>query len=452
MLDVLPENIQVQVRTPAIKQYIIQDDTPVTLEEAYTGTDKSRIAHHDDCFLANSSDYGTYTDLEADIAYLSQETKYLIAGGETCDASNVYSDCENALPRMRELHWTFLNRGYNQNVYKKWREQGCLHKADLGLGYRIYLESANLPDSVVPGSDADISLRFKNVGFAAPTQFKPFQIILSNPVSDIQVELPLKGTNTDLRFWLPGETSVTGTFAIPDTLPDGNYAIGLRFPDQAASLVNNPAYAIHLANIGIWDSLNGVNDLNHLINIGSGGTGSLPEKPGSVIASVFSDSQINLSWESNTNESGKIEIYRCANHDSAWQLIATVSDSIREYSDINLSSATSYTYILRAANKYGKSEWSQEVTVITLSNEIHENEDFSYKVYPNPYRSGDLYIQNSFQNPVKISIIDFTGKIVREIYGDGSTIRIRSLDLTPGLYIISIRSDNHYIARKLMVN
>ena len=454
LLDILPENIQVQVRTPAIKQTIIQDETPISEEEAYSGTDKSRIGHHNDCFLANRSDYGTYTNLEEDIAYLSQETKYAIAGGETCDASNSYSDCENSIPRMKELHWTFLNRGYNQNVYKKWQDQGCLHEVNLALGYRIYLDSAILPDSADAASVAEISLQLKNIGFAAPTQYKPFQIVLTNIVSHQQVVLPFNGTNSDIRFWFPGDIATNGTFTLPDTLQDGNYSIGLRFPDQSSSLETTPAYAIHLANTGIWDSVNGVNDLNHLITIGSGGPGELPEKPLSIIATVFSDSQINLSWDNSVENTDwqYIEIYRCINDDNDWQLIATLTDTTLGFSDKNLSSSTSYSYILRTVNEYGKSDWTQVVSASTLSNEIYQGTENSYKVYPNPFRSGDLYIQNTFNRPVQVTILDFTGKMIYRSIAEGSTICLRGLDLTPGLYFVNIQSDNHYLVRKLIVN
>ena len=63
LLDVFPENIVVQGRTPAIMQNIVQTDDAITEEESFDGSIKSRVGHHNDCFLANASDYGTYRDL-----------------------------------------------------------------------------------------------------------------------------------------------------------------------------------------------------------------------------------------------------------------------------------------------------------------------------------------------------------------------------------------------------
>ena len=139
LMKALPLHVSVQGRTPAIMKNIVGTDDPISEEEAFSGSNKSRTGHHNDCFLANASDYGTYTNLEEDLAYLNETTKYTITGGETCDAPNQYSDCVNGVPRMVELHWTYLNRDYNKAVYDKWKEQGCYEEINIAMGYRIHL-------------------------------------------------------------------------------------------------------------------------------------------------------------------------------------------------------------------------------------------------------------------------------------------------------------------------
>ena len=42
------------------------------------------LGHHNDCFLASSTDYGTYDDVGKEYPYLEQDTKYVPMGGETC--------------------------------------------------------------------------------------------------------------------------------------------------------------------------------------------------------------------------------------------------------------------------------------------------------------------------------------------------------------------------------
>ncbi len=276
LLAVLPAHISVQGRTPAIMRNINGTNDPITEAEAFDGSLKSRVGHHNDCFLADASDYGTYGNLEKDLAYLGETTKYTITGGETCDASNQYSDCVNSLPRMVELHWTYLNRDYNQNVYDKWIDQGCYDEINIAMGYRIRLVSATLPVSADAGSDLSLSLTFSNEGYAAPTQYKPMQVVLTHAVSGSQTILDYKGSNDDIRFWLPGEIMAEGSVSIPADLADGNYSLALRFADKDPGLAANPAYSIRLANVGTWDEDQGINMLSHMLVVGAGGEGELP--------------------------------------------------------------------------------------------------------------------------------------------------------------------------------
>ena len=43
--------------------------------------------HHNDCFLASSTDFGTYDDKSVEYPYLTEDTKYTVMGGETCAVS-----------------------------------------------------------------------------------------------------------------------------------------------------------------------------------------------------------------------------------------------------------------------------------------------------------------------------------------------------------------------------
>jgi len=64
LLDALPVNRMVQVRTPQIKQkYVYGPSAPVTskpltIKDAFNNFDKARIGFHNDCFLSTPDDYG----------------------------------------------------------------------------------------------------------------------------------------------------------------------------------------------------------------------------------------------------------------------------------------------------------------------------------------------------------------------------------------------------------
>jgi len=94
---------------------------------------------------------------------------------------------------------------------------------------------------------------------------------------------------------------------------------------------------------------------------------TLPVPPTDLSASLFSATQVDLSWRDNsTNEEGfKIDRKEGTGQ---WNTIASVSADITSYSDQGLTIGTTYTYRTFAFNKGGNSPtYSNEVSVITKS-------------------------------------------------------------------------------------
>ncbi len=116
VLNALPVSRAVQVRTPAIKQSFY-GSTPLTDNEAFGNTFNARVGHHNDCFVASADDFGTYTNVSADKAYLGKDALFTPQGGETCAVSN-FSGWVNANNEMRNLHYSYLNKDYNTTVLK----------------------------------------------------------------------------------------------------------------------------------------------------------------------------------------------------------------------------------------------------------------------------------------------------------------------------------------------
>jgi hypothetical protein len=452
LLDILPENINVQCRTPAIMRNIAQTDDPVTEVEAFNGSYKSRIGHHNDCLLANSSDYGTYVNLEEDIAYLHETTKYTITGGETCDASNQYSDCKNSVPRMKELHWTFLNRDYNRNVYSKWEQQGCYDEINISFGYRVRLVSATIPDSVDAGSSLNLSFEFSNDGYAAPTQYKPVQIVLTHTLTGDQSILNYTGTNDDIRYWLPGDIRSDGFVTIPDSLAGGNYSLAIVFPDQSPILAYNPAYSIQLANAGIWDSEKGFNELNHIISVGAGGEGTLPMVPVDLTATVISETQIDLTWTNGSVDATGFEIMRSEGHENVWIQVATPDSNSTEYSDENLSKGGKYHYIIRSKNIYGNSPWSEIISATTMGiSAYNTTKSQPVAIYPNPLKDSDLVAYFPDESEKHIIISKISGEKVFETATRQDKFQISRKVFKPGMYLITFYQGNGILNMKLIV-
>jgi hypothetical protein len=451
LLNVLPDNIVVEGRTPAIMKNVAKTVDPISAAEAFDGSYKSRIGHHNDCFVASASDYGTYTNLASDLAYLHETTKYTITGGETCDASNIYSDCANSVSRMTELHWTYMNRQYNRQVYDKWKAQGCYAGVNISLGYRLRLVNATIPVSVNPGASLNLSFHINSEGYAAPTQYKPIQIVLTHTVNGAQTILNYSGTNDDIRFWLPGEVHSEGSVVIPSGLPDGNYSLGIRFPDKSPVLEDNPAYSIQLANAGLWDPEKGVNSLNHIISIGTGGEGVLPVAPSELEAATVSESQISLQWTDNSDNETGFEILRAEGSGTSWEFVATTDPGAGNYTDTNLKRGTFYSYIIRSVNNYGFSSWADSARAATVGVFVNPEKTYLQEIYPNPLGSGNLTIQFTDNSEKHIVISSITGARILEAVTSKKSFEISRQVFVPGIYFVVLYQNETTENKKLIV-
>ncbi|KAA3436297.1 DUF4832 domain-containing protein [Rufibacter hautae] len=285
LLEALPKDRMVQVRTPQIKQRFVYGpkapvtSNPISAQEAFTNADRARIGLHNDCFLASEDDYGTYADYgnsstkrgpanEVMRKYFEAESKYVAVGGETCD--NAYSpqnDCApagHAEQEMAALHYSYLNSSYNNQVNNDWVTGGCMDNIKRRLGYRFALRSASLPATVKQGKILPISLNLENVGFASPFNPRPVQLVLRNKNSGQLHVLPI---TTEIQKWFSGQVSISQELTLPATLAKGDYEVLLNLPDSYQSLAKRPEYSIRLANNDVWEETTGFNRLNHSIRV-----------------------------------------------------------------------------------------------------------------------------------------------------------------------------------------
>jgi hypothetical protein len=150
LLQVVPSKISVQLRTPLIKT-TMYGTAALTSSEAFNGSAKSRLGHHNDCFLSGSTDSGTYANTSVEYPYLAQETKYLPMSGETCKYNPPRSDCTAALDEASKFHWSQMNEGYHAEVIAGWKTQGCFATIQQKLGYRLVLVNGSYSGTANPG-------------------------------------------------------------------------------------------------------------------------------------------------------------------------------------------------------------------------------------------------------------------------------------------------------------
>ncbi len=277
LLEALPKSRMLALRYPPHKRQLL-GDAPLTVSEAYSGSDRARIGAHNDCFLASDTDWGTYSSdakvREATKSYLEADNLYVPQGGETCNDgadAKPYIGCVNALGDLQRLHYSALNRGYLEAVYAGWQKEGCLEAVKRRLGYRFGLLETSLPPLAKPGQALALSISLKNEGFAAPFNARGVALVLRGANGEsLRVTLN-DGLNTssnrafDPRFWLPGQTvTLNATLQLPATLEPGTYQVLLHLYDPAPKLRDRPEYAVQLANVGVWDAQTGMNKLRVL--------------------------------------------------------------------------------------------------------------------------------------------------------------------------------------------
>ena len=265
LLEALPADRMIQVRTPWHKQEVLslRFDSTSALKpsQAFSGSFVARVGHHNDCFLADAGDMGTYwfnntIDTARAKAYLRLDNRFVPMGGETCRPSE-FSLCSNAVNEMARLRWSFLNSGYDERVIGGFVTGGCMNEIERRLGYRFTALSAEVTSAMMQLGSLQFRLTLTNSGWASPYNRRDVELVMKGK-SDGKIFRAL--LPVDPRFWLSGDTvSVDVSVGIPTSMSNGLYALFISFPDPEPLLHDNPNYSLRLANENIWDATTGWN-------------------------------------------------------------------------------------------------------------------------------------------------------------------------------------------------
>jgi len=260
MLDAFPEERIVMVRTP-MQKLAVFENAVLSPEQAHDGSRIARTGFFNDCFLASSSDFGTYESEKTRaqwLDYVGGESMYIVFGGETCSPSD-YASCENTIYEMEKLYMTWLNRGWHPDVLKSWTDKGCMPEVKKRLGYRFVLRETEVFKDNHPEGIFGVSFTLDNTGFAAPVNPRLVEIVLRNNETGREFS---HAVDTDPRFWFPGESvRIDRRIVLPSDMAAGEYTLLLRLPDPCENLYGDPRYCIRLANTGVWEEATGSNVL-----------------------------------------------------------------------------------------------------------------------------------------------------------------------------------------------
>lgn len=285
LLDATPNDRMVQVRYPQIKQRFIYginagvNALPLQESEAFLDTDKARIGHHNDCFLASETDYGTFEDYgnsssprtDANTAmriFKMNDSKFVAVGGETCsDTYSPQNDCEpmgKAQTEMREMHYSYLNSDYNNQVNNDWQTAGCMDSIKRNLGYRFVLKESTIDKSAEAGKSFRLSFSVENRGYASPFNSRPLKLMLRNKYDKKETSILLAA---DVRKWFSGSHEVVENIQLPPNIAKGEYDLFFFLPDPHTSIQDRPEFAIRIANENMWEPATGYNNMNTTLTI-----------------------------------------------------------------------------------------------------------------------------------------------------------------------------------------
>jgi len=286
ILETTPDNIPIAMRYPMHIREILEDLPALEGSEPLTQVQRDRLGHHNDCFLFNEHDRGTYARLELWFGNqtLEQQKQYTfdmitsyggnrIVGGETC--SPAIDRIDDTQMEMAEANWTEININFWGDAIDMWKNRWLLasgndpaesefDRISRKLGYRLRLLDATFPMSAKAGDSFAIEANLSNDGYASVVKQRPIYLVFENGNDRYNIEL----SNVDVRTWVSGPAVLSPqTVTLPMDMASGTYRLALWLPDAATNLHSRPAYSIRFANQDVWDSIKGYNVLSDSVII-----------------------------------------------------------------------------------------------------------------------------------------------------------------------------------------
>lgn len=255
----------------------VDDATPQPSSPRITGTGNAdRLTEHDDSFLANPTNGGTYhfngEDERGDKAWqiARMAAKNLFISVEQED----FGDQGQGAKDLRESRWSefedrrviSFSEDYTAATMDWWATEvnpdtGRTYRQDMDryAGYRLVLVRGSFPTSVVNTDNYVFSLTWKNVGWTTTHKaFTPKVKFGSQAVVTATADKTSKAV-------LPGGAEVTITYTVNTPATTGSQALKFEYDDPDS--LTDVAYNLRPANVGIYDTGTGLVDLQHSVTV-----------------------------------------------------------------------------------------------------------------------------------------------------------------------------------------
>lgn len=207
-------------------------------------------------------------------------------------------------------------------------------------------EMGNL-DVALPSVESGVPLRI-------PPPDAP-QSLVANSVSAAQINLSWQdNSNNESGFKIERSTALAGPFNVVATLS----ADVITYSDTSLTAVTTYYYRVFSFNTeGPSPTI-----------FANATTLALPPPvaPSNLLATGFSQSQINLSWSDNSSDESGFRIERSSNMNGPWTDLITLNAGTTSHSDTSISGYVRYYYRVYALRGNVNSSYSAVVTASTL--------------------------------------------------------------------------------------
>ena len=214
-------NLPVTLRYPRHIYYFMEEVTGGS--SALTQAEKDRLGFKHDAFLSGDDEYGTYDEGSHSTPdgraymysnFLAQRARAV--GGEAIYSGNFAST--NALfGDFDTYNWSFLNNDFDTGLTDQWKSTDHPDATEFGtvtywgklqrkLGYRIVLNQAIIPSTVVQGSPIVVNFTFNNEGYEAPVKDRPMYLVLRHASTGAEYRYVL--SSNPVTNWRGGTATV----------------------------------------------------------------------------------------------------------------------------------------------------------------------------------------------------------------------------------------------------
>ncbi len=250
------EDTPVLVRTPKM----IYDYLGISANDALSAeipSEAYRLGIYNDGYLGSSSDLGTYSDRERDVAFVSGQSEHLPYGGEVVIPDSPLHNIETCLPEMYQIHLSYLNVEWNYEVIDKWKNSVVTAQCNAAtenykgksaftyienhMGYRFVLKNATFTYPK-KADKLKINLTLENVGFGNLCKQKLAKLLFVDSAGNTIAEKSVDVFN--------GESELHYSVAL--NLQSGTYTVYLQLYSEEIN--GRPLYALQFANHEIYDS------------------------------------------------------------------------------------------------------------------------------------------------------------------------------------------------------